>query len=51
MTPAPRRPKRNRIDDTLEDWEKYDGVQSARAWWDWDAEKEDFGEDLVEFSE
>jgi hypothetical protein len=50
MAPAPRRRKRRRMDDMLEDWEKYDGVQSARAW-EWDAGKEDFGEDLAEFSE
>ncbi len=50
MAPAPRSRKRRRIDDTLEDWEKYDGVQSARTW-EWDAGKEDFGDDLAEFSE
>lgn len=45
----PRRRKRKRLDDVLENWEKYEGVHSVRAY-EWKAEKEDLGEEVVEYS-
>ncbi len=50
FSPPPRRRKQKSIDNTHEDSENYDSMQSARAG-DWDAEKEDFGEDPAEFGE
>ncbi len=50
FSPPPRRRKQKSINNTHEDSENYNSVQLARAG-DWDAEKEDFGEDLAEFDE
>jgi hypothetical protein len=50
MLAAPRRHWQKRLNHTLDDWESNECVPGAQTW-EWDANKEDFGEEVVEFSQ